>query len=419
MSTKKVPNKNNEIVVEATKVWESFRIYHHKNYTIKDVLVRLKKSAYEEFWALKDVSFKVKRGETLGIIGENGSGKSTLLKCITGILPPTKGQVKVKGRISPLLELGAGFHPELSGKENIYINGAILGLTKKQIDEKFDEIVAFSELEKFIDNQVKFYSTGMYVRLGFAIAVFSEPDILIIDEILSVGDERFKKKSFDKMKQLQAQGKTIILVTHDMGTASKFCDRLIRLEKGRMKRAGKPKKIITDYVDSVIETEDFTEKGSKEIILTNVKLLSGNGQEIRKLRPGDQLTISIDYEAKQEVNDPVFAISILDNIGNNIFGTNTKLQNVATSIVTGKGNVSFKLNNLPMLTSKFYVTVAVHSDDGHNYHWIDRYTSFEVESKNNYLGLVYIPVECRIEKDKQPIVRKEKIPQKTKMKSKI
>jgi len=212
VSVKKSNDNKREIVVEANNVWESFRIYHHRNLTIKDTLIRLRRSIYEEFWALKNISFRVKKGETLGIIGENGSGKSTLLKCIAGILTPTKGTINVKGKISPLLELGAGFHPELSGRENIYINGAILGLSRKQIDKRFDNIVAFSELEEFIDTQVKYYSSGMYIRLGFAVAVFSDPDILLIDEILAVGDESFKKKSFDKMKEFQVKAKTIILV---------------------------------------------------------------------------------------------------------------------------------------------------------------------------------------------------------------
>jgi len=236
--------------LEAKDVWESFRIYHHKNMSIKDTLVRLRRSVYEEFWALKGVSFKVHKGETLGIIGENGSGKSTLLKCIAGILQPSKGAIKVDGKISPLLELGAGFHPELSGRENIYVNGAILGMTRKQVEERYDDIVAFSELEEFIDNQVKFYSSGMYIRLGFAVAIYSNPDILLIDEVLSVGDESFRKKSFEKINEFRAANKTIILVTHDMSSAARFCDKLLLLHKGVITKTGEPNTVIKDYVDT-------------------------------------------------------------------------------------------------------------------------------------------------------------------------
>ncbi|KKL21231.1 hypothetical protein LCGC14_2447520, partial [marine sediment metagenome] len=256
--------KKSEIVVEAKDLWENYRIYHHRNMTIKDTLVRLRRSVYEEFWALKGVSFSVRKGETLGIIGENGSGKSTLLKCIAGILEPSKGELTVNGRISPLLELGAGFHPELSGRENIYINGAILGLTKKQIDERYDEIVAFSELENFIDTQVKYYSSGMYIRLGFAVAVFSDPDILLIDEIMAVGDESFRKKSFDKMKEFKELNKTIILVTHDMSAAARFCDRLILLQHGEITKTGKPKEVVRNYVNNALEDEVRSEKGSRD-----------------------------------------------------------------------------------------------------------------------------------------------------------
>lgn len=243
-------NTRKNISIEIKEVWESFRIYHQKNETLKAALVKFKRGVYEEFWALKGVSFDVLRGETIGIIGQNGSGKSTLLKCIARILTPTRGQINVFGKISPLLELGAGFHPELTGRENIFVNGAILGLTRRQIKERYDDIVAFSELEDFIDTQVKAYSSGMYIRLGFAVAVYSDPDILLIDEILAVGDERFRHKCYAKIRNFQNNGKTIILVTHDMNAARDFCDRLVLLQKGSVQEIGKPQDVANTYINA-------------------------------------------------------------------------------------------------------------------------------------------------------------------------
>ena len=251
-------SEKDKIAIEIKELWENFRIYQERSGTLKAALVKLKRAVYEEFWALRGVSFSIYKGETFGIIGQNGSGKSTLLKCIAGILQPAKGSIEVHGKISPLLELGAGFHPELTGRENIYINGAILRMTRKQINEKFDEIVAFSELGKFIDTQVKFYSSGMYIRLGFAIAVFSDPAILIIDEVLAVGDEHFKSKCFDKIKEFQSLNKTIVIVTHDMDSANKFCNRLVLLQQGTVQKIGNPAEVIANYLDESTDKVAFT-----------------------------------------------------------------------------------------------------------------------------------------------------------------
>lgn len=200
------------------------------------------------FWALKDVSFKVGKGETLGIIGKNGSGKSTIMKLMAQVIVPTKGKVNVKGRIAPLIELGAGFHPELSGRENIYINGAILGLTKEQINYRLNQIIEFSELEEFIDTPVKHYSSGMYVRLGFAIAVHTDPQILLIDEILAVGDVSFQEKCYKKLSSFKRDGVTIIFISHSLQLVKQFCDRVILLEDGHVKSTGSPDQVIKEYI---------------------------------------------------------------------------------------------------------------------------------------------------------------------------
>lgn len=227
----------------------SKRFHQQKQRTFKEMLPALLggKKVVDSFWALKDVSFSVSSGQTLGIIGKNGSGKSTLLKLIAGVSRPTQGNLIVNGKLAPLIELGAGFHPELSGRENVFLNGVILGLTRKYVSEVFDEIVKFSQLEDFIDQPIKHYSSGMYLRLAFAVAVHTNPDILLIDEILAVGDEGFQKKCLQKMKDFHAQGKTIIIVSHSLGMVETFCDRAILLNQGQIVGDGKPAEVVTEY----------------------------------------------------------------------------------------------------------------------------------------------------------------------------
>ncbi|MGA0789524.1 MAG: ABC transporter ATP-binding protein, partial [Ilumatobacteraceae bacterium] len=213
-------------------LWKSFRLYHERNQFLKAAILRGRRARYEEFWALKDVSFEVPVGTTFGVIGSNGSGKSTLLKCLAGILVPERGSVEISGRISALLELGAGFHPELSGRENVFLNGAILGLSKKEIAARFDSIVDFAGLEDFIDTPVKNYSSGMFVRLGFAVAAHVEPEVLLVDEVLSVGDEAFQRKSAEKIEQFRREGRTIVFVSHGLGQVEQLCETVAWIDHG-------------------------------------------------------------------------------------------------------------------------------------------------------------------------------------------
>ncbi|NDG77768.1 MAG: ABC transporter ATP-binding protein, partial [Acidimicrobiia bacterium] len=219
-------------------LWKSFRLYHERNRYLKAAMLRGRRARYEEFWALRDVAFQVPHGETVGIIGSNGSGKTTLLKCLTGIYTPERGRVQIDGNIAALLELGAGFHAELSGTENIYLNGSILGMSKKEIDAKFDSIVEFAGLEQFIDTPVKNFSSGMVVRLGFSIATHVEPEVLLIDEILAVGDQAFQRKSTEKIEQFRREGRTILVVSHSLGLVQQLCNTVVWLEKGNVKRIG-------------------------------------------------------------------------------------------------------------------------------------------------------------------------------------
>jgi len=237
--------------VRVTDVSKRFRLYHERNQTLKSAILRGRTSRHEEFWALKDISFDVTEGHTHGLIGSNGSGKSTLLECLAKIYWPTSGSIEYRGRMASLLEVGSGFHLELSGRENIYLNGSILGMSKKEIDAKFDEIVDFSGVERFLDQPVKNYSSGMYVRLGFSIAINVDPDILVVDEVLSVGDEEFQRKSFQKFRELKRGGKTIILVTHAMPVVRDLCDTVTWLDRGTLQQSGPTDRVVDAYLNSV------------------------------------------------------------------------------------------------------------------------------------------------------------------------
>lgn len=247
--------------IQLIDVSKKFKIYHGKNvnfkYAVIDFIKGKKSSNYEEFWALKNINIDIKHGETVGLIGVNGSGKSTLLKLIGKILYPDTGHLKTIGKIATLIELGAGFHPELTGRENIYINASILGFSKREIDEKLDEIIAFSELERFIDNPIKSYSSGMYVRLGFAVAINVNPDILLTDEILAVGDENFQKKCLKKIVEFKKKGKTIVYVSHDLGTVERICDRVFLLDNGELVSEGKPVDVISEYHELLLDKDVY------------------------------------------------------------------------------------------------------------------------------------------------------------------
>ena len=240
-----------ETAVRVDDVSKSFRLYHERNQTIKSAVMRGRRSVHEDFWALKDVSFDVPQGSTFGLIGSNGSGKSTLLKCLANIYYPTTGSITHFGRLAAMLEVGSGFHSELSGRENIFLNGSILGMSKKEVTRKYDDIVAFSGVEQFIDQPVKNYSSGMYVRLGFAIAINVDPDILVVDEVLAVGDAEFQERCFQKFAEFKRAGKTVILVSHSMDTVKAMCDQAAWLSHGSLMAAGDAQPTIQAYLDSV------------------------------------------------------------------------------------------------------------------------------------------------------------------------
>lgn len=314
----------------------------------------------ENFWALTDVSFEIKKGETVGIIGPNGAGKSTILKLLTGITKPTKGEVTTEGRIGALIEIGAGFHPELTGRENIYLNASILGMKKKEIDEKFDQIMEFAELEQFIDTPVKRYSSGMYVRLGFSVAVHTDPDILFIDEVLAVGDKAFQRKSFEKLNQFKRDGKTFVLVAHNLFQVENICDRGIYLNKGKIIEQGDVKNVISRYVADTVEKSksDTVESFSEEIRLTDIRIVDESGVEVESFYPGQPFNIEIDYDASSIIESPTFVFAI--RYGEfRLFTTNTKLSRKDLGKLKGKGTVKCFIKNLPLMPNSYEIDVAV------------------------------------------------------------
>lgn len=377
-------------------VSKKFRLYQEKNQYLKTALLRGGRAKYEDFWALKDISFEVPTGSTFGIIGSNGSGKSTLLKCLAGILTPDQGSITHRGKVVALLELGAGFHPDLSGRENIFLNGVILGMTQKEVEKKFDEIVAFSGLEEFIDTPVKNYSSGMTVRLGFAIAINVDPDILVIDEVLAVGDASFQLKSLEKIQELRKQGKTIIFVSHGLDQVEKLCETAAWIEQGNLKMVGPALDVVNEYsglsygAEATVEGEIGKRWGSHEIEITGVQLLDASGNEPSLHTTGNKMVIRIHYHAHMELSDVVAGIRITNSDGINVWGTNSKRRGTRFMPLDSKGSIDLEIFHLPLLEGIYDLTVdlvdwtELHSFD----HWGKRKQIHVVQTNIYDEGLI-------------------------------
>jgi ABC-2 type transport system ATP-binding protein len=381
-------------------VGKRFKRYREKPATIKERVVRFRQVS-EEFWALRDVSIDVGQGSTLGLIGPNGSGKTTLLKLIAGILRPTEGSISTRGRIAALLALGAGFHPELTGRENVYLNASILGLSHAETDRLFDAIVEFAELRDFIDTQVKFYSSGMYVRLGFAVAVHVDPAILLVDEVLSVGDIAFQRKCLDKVEAFQREGRTIVFVTHAPDLVMRICDRVVLLDHGSVVAEGPPQEVVRDF-RLLMTREDLaygTEEGTREVEIVSAAVFGAGGQVREWFAPGDEMVIQLDLRAAAPVENPVVSFAIHDDQNQFVFGTNSDWRQVRWPVFEGKHRVEFLLESLPFVDGRFYLTFGVHSRDARTvYHTMQQAVAFDVVRGEENPGAVFIPVRCRSER---------------------
>jgi ABC-2 type transport system ATP-binding protein len=370
--------------VEVDGLSKSFRLYHRRNQSLKGTLLRGGRAEYEDFWALRDVSFEVPEGSTFGLIGENGSGKSTLLKCLARILLPDEGSVRTRGRIAALLELGSGFHPELSGRENVYLNGSILGLSKRELDAKLEEIVDFSGIESFIDQPVKNYSSGMYVRLGFAVAINVDPEILLLDEVLAVGDEAFQRKCEERFTEFRASGRTVVLVSHAMSSMRTLCDRVARLDHGKLLDVGSPNDVVDHYVedsheDRVVD-EDGTRWGSGEALVEQVELLGSDLDARTSFRTGERVVFRLHYAAKQRIDQPVFGWSIETADGSTyLWAHHSKDGEMIPDAIEGRGHVDLVVERLPLQPGTFDVSASVVATDTlHVYDHRKRLLRFDV-----------------------------------------
>jgi len=386
------------IAITVDQVWKNFRMYHEKNQYIKAALLRGRRARYDEFWAVKDVSFEIPFGTAFGIIGANGSGKSTLLKCIAGILTPDKGQLSLSGRMSALLELGAGFHPELSGRENIFLNGAILGMTNNEIKARYDDIVEFAGLGEFIDTPVKNFSSGMVVRLGFAVATNVDPEILIIDEVLAVGDQEFQQRCAEKIEQFRSEGRTIVLVSHGLSDIEKLCTQVAWLEKGALRALGPASEVVSDYSSTSFHSREKLEGeigerwGTGEVEITKIDLLDANNKVQTNFTTGELLRIRVHFNAHEKIVNGVLGVGITHLHGTYIFGTNTRNNAIKLPDLLGAGYVDFVIDQLPLLNGTYDLSFQIsdHSQVHHYDHW-EKKTRFDVhQSRQISLGLVAI-----------------------------
>lgn len=353
------------VAVRVDAVSKRFRLYHERNQTLKASVMRGRRARYDEFWALRDVTLEVPEGTTFGLIGENGSGKSTLLKCMARILRPDKGSIATKGKISALLELGAGFHPELSGRENVYLNGSILGLSKKQLNARFDEIVGFAGLEQFIDSPVKNYSSGMYVRLGFSVAINVDPDLLLVDEVLAVGDAEFQRRCNDKFAELRAQGKTIVIVTHSLQTVREMCDRVALLEHGELRAIGPAVEVTDRYLGDVFGSdESAASDAGPDLRVDRIEMLDAAGQHTDGVRTGDPVVLRLHHGTATPVRRPVFSVSVHSLDGIEISRPSTADARVEVGEIDGAGFVDLRIDRLLLLPGVYDVTASL--ADGHD-----------------------------------------------------
>ncbi|HTW98292.1 MAG TPA: ABC transporter ATP-binding protein [Acidimicrobiales bacterium] len=394
-------------------VSKQFRLYHQKYTSLKERALHPGRIPYEEFWALREVSAEIEAGKTIGILGRNGSGKSTLLKCLAGILRPTSGQVVLRGSLAAMLELGAGFQPELSGRDNVYLNGSLLGFSRREMDRRFDDIVVFAELEQFIDNQVKYYSSGMYVRLGFAVAVNVEPDILLVDEVLAVGDERFQMKCMERVHQFQAEGRTIVVVSHSPDMMRQTCDQVMVLDHGELIHMGRPGEAIRAFRDRLADTGYVPDPASPEAIA------AGHVAEIRPVRPrmvrighvsiehegqpdrtylvtGEPLTVRVRLDVVERVLGAGFRVSVMRG-GEAIFVSDTGQQAGGITLEPGQQEVTFRFASIPLLDGSFALHLDVRDGGGLVLDLREPACTFEVMNPHRSTGLVYLPLDVALD----------------------
>ena len=422
-----------ENAIEVKDVVKKFKIYFDKGHTLKEKTLFRGRRKYEERKVLNGISFEVKKGEAVGLIGSNGCGKSTTLKLLTKIMYPDSGQIEMCGRVSSLIELGAGFHPDMSGRENIYINASIFGLSKKEIDSRMEDIIAFSGLRDYLDNPVRTYSSGMYMRLAFSVAINVDADILLIDEILAVGDANFQAKCFDKLREIQFHGTTIVIVAHDTSAIEGFCSKAVWINKGKIAEQGKAGEVVDAYLAfmngkkieelhkmeelhehkikdlhkeekrkkdrkeikqkeaKTNETEDTNHFGRMDIQIDRAEMINENGEAATIFQTGEYLKINIYYKVNKPLTEYVFGVGIYNLKGETLYGNNTQLDHIRIPHTNNEGCVIFHLKNLPLLSGKYILNVGIVDTDGTPLDFYRNYCTFDVVSKDRSTG--YFSIE--------------------------
>lgn len=426
-----------EIAIDVREVKKKFKVYLDKGSELKERLLFRSRNRYEERWVLRGISFQVKKGEAIGLIGHNGCGKSTTLKLLTRIIYPDQGTISMKGRISSLIELGAGFHPDMSGRENIYTNASIFGLTKKEIDERMDDIIAFSELEEFLDNPVRTYSSGMYMRLAFSVAINVDADILLIDEILAVGDANFQTKCFNRLREIKEKGTTIVIVSHSLGQIEQICDRSIWIHDGLVRAEGAPRDVHSEYLEYMGEKrQEILEKekerirklheedpvrqeqekvlgipkgyenpdrrwGTRAAFVTEVHTYGADGVEKTVFATGDTIYLRIFYKVLKPIRNAVFGIALIRADGIHCYGTNTKIDQTPPFDLTKDGMVELVLKNVELLPCVYLLETAIQDIYDNTMDYYKDAFRFEVFSKIPDVGLFRIPHQWNGLEEKQ------------------
>lgn len=392
--------------IEIVDVTKHFRLYQEKLQSAKERVIKFGRVPFEDFYALRNVTFDVAEGQTTGLLGHNGSGKSTLLKCVAGTLRPTSGTIRTRGRVAALLELGAGFHGDLTGRENMYLNGSILGFSKADVQKIFDDVVDFAEIAPFIDMQVKHYSSGMTARLGFALAIHVDPDIVLVDEVLAVGDEAFQRKCLERVREMQAEGRTILVVTHAPDLLRQVCQMGAVLDKGELIAFDEPGPAIRAFRDSLVrrgiafeEELDEVDQAvldarelSKAVRFTEI-VVEYPGTDADFILPGQPVRVRCGYDAPERVDDVVFAMNIVDEEGRLMLGTNTDIVGPRIDVVKGSGEVVFELDEVHLLDGDYDLSLGIHTHDvGEEYDHSEGHHRIQVMNPTKSMGRVHFPM---------------------------
>lgn len=394
-------------VVRINDVSKRFTV--RKDSSIKERIVTLGRAGRrhrQDFWALRGISLEIQAGSTIGLIGHNGSGKSTLLKLVGGIIDPTSGSVERRGRLAALLELGAGFHPDLTGRENVYLNASVLGLSRDETAERFGDIVAYSGIGDFIDTQVKFYSSGMYVRLAFAVAVHTDPDILLVDEVLAVGDEAFQRKCLDTIRTFQSEGRTIVIVSHSLGQITELCDRAVLLNHGEIVYDGEPMGAVASFRD-ILEgrrvAEDTAAASSHatptppEGVVLSTSVSAVGRQQGDTIQFEDDIRVVAEVASETGVDDWLCAIQVDNTLGQKVFGTDTKRLGLHLSPLNGSAKVEFLIRKNTLGTGKYFVNTSFMDSVGRHIHDLTQAAAFNVADYDRMTGMLRADAEARVE----------------------